>query len=150
MFGSCHSRASACAVLAPVLLFALGACGSLSSWTQLGLPSQSCADDSADCIAERGAQLRTMLSDKNRSWVREPAKPETYASGVRMFAFRGRKRELSCDELAIGRKEAEAAPVALRGEEAKGLSPAQISRGMMLAAEVSRELQAEIKRRCRA
>jgi hypothetical protein len=132
------------------LLFALGACGSLSSWTQLGLPSQSCADDSADCIAERGALLRTMLNDKSRSWVREPAKAETYATGVRMFAFKGRKRDLTCDELAIGRKEAEAAPVALRSDGAKGLSPAQVSRGLILAAEVSRELQAEIKRRCRA
>jgi hypothetical protein len=132
------------------LLFALGACGSLSSWTQLGVSNQPCANDSADCIAERGAQLRTMLSDKDRGWVREPAKPEAYASGVRMFAFKGRKRDLTCDELAIGRKEAEAAPAALRSVEAKGLTPAQVSRGMILAAEVSRELQAEIKRRCRA
>ena len=137
------------AVLSLAALLALGACSSLSSWTQLGA-SQSCADDSAACIAERGALLRTMLNDKNRSWVREPAKPEAYATGVRMFAFKGRKRELTCEELAIGRKEAEAAPGALRGEGAKGLSPAQISRGMILAAEVSRELQTEIKRRCRA
>ena len=155
MFHFYHSRTAAwlCAVLSLAVPLMLGACSSLSSWT-LPLPllgtGPSCADDSATCIAERGALLRTMLNDKSRSWVREPAKPETYATGVRMFAFKGRKRDLNCDELAIGRKEADAAPATLRGEQAKGLSPAQVSRSMMLAAEVSRELQAEIKRRCRA
>jgi len=144
-----RSRAVGCVALAPILLCALAACSGFGSWTQLG-GKQSCNDDSAACIAERGALLRTMLGDKTRSWVREPASAESYASGVRMFAFKGRKRELTCEELAIGRKEADAAPAVLRGEGAKGISPAQVSRGVMLAAEVSRELQNEIKRRCGA
>ncbi len=146
------------AVLALALLLALGGCsgsgglGLSLSWPQLGGggTSQPCVDDSSACIAERGALLKTMLNDKSRNWVREPAKPETYASGVRMFAFKGRKRELTCEELAIGRKEADAAPAALRGNASKGLSPAQVSRSMILASEVSRELQSEIKRRCNA
>jgi hypothetical protein len=154
-----HSSAGepSSAVLALALLLALGGCSS-SGNLSLGLgsiwsppaKSQPCADDSSACIAERGALLKTMLSDKSRNWVREPAKPETYASGVRMFAYKGRKRELTCEELAIGRKEADAAPAILRGDAGKGLSAAQVSRSMILAAEVSRELQSEIKRRCNA
>ena len=74
---------------------------------------------------------------------------EAHATGVRLFAFRSRKAELSCDDLVHGRKEAEAAPKVLKGH--KGLSPAQVSRAALFAAEVQKELAAEIKRRgCRA
>jgi hypothetical protein len=68
---------------------------------------------------------------------------------VRLFAYRSKKSELTCEELAHGRREAEAAPKSLRSTQ--GLSPAQISRAMMFAAEVNKELSAEMrKRRCRA
>jgi hypothetical protein len=67
---------------------------------------------------------------------------------VRLFAFRVSKAELSCEELAHGRREAEAAPKAVKGHP--GLSPAQVSRTTMFAGEVQRELAAELKRRrCR-
>jgi hypothetical protein len=112
--------------------------------------STGCVDDSKECIDRRAAALRGMMADKDRRWVREPASPESYASGVRLFAYKSRKRDLSCDELAHGRREADAAPVSLRGPAAAGLTPAQISRGSMLAAEVSKELAAEMKRRCKA
>jgi hypothetical protein len=36
----------------------------------------------------------------------------------------------------------------LRGPGGAGLTPAQISRGVILASEVARELAKEIKRRC--
>lgn len=112
--------------------------------------STGCVDDSKECIDRRAVALRAMMADRERRWVREPASAEAYASGVRLFAYKSRKRDLSCDELAHGRREADAAPVSLRGPAAAGLSPAQVSRGSMLAAEVSKELAAEMKRRCRA
>lgn len=90
------------------------------------------------------------MADKDRRWVKEPATPGSYASGVRLFAYKSRKRDLSCEELAHGKREADAAPFALRGPSAAGLSPAQVSRSSILAAEVSKELAAEMKRRCRA
>jgi hypothetical protein len=90
------------------------------------------------------------MLDKGRAWVRQPAPPAAYASGVRLFAYKQRKRELSCDELAHGRKEADAGPGVLRGPEGRALTPAQVARGVMLAQEVSRELANETKRRCRA
>ena len=68
---------------------------------------------------------------------------------MRLFAFRSRKKELTCEELALGRREADSVPKALRGS--KDLSPAQISRANLFAAEVSKELAAEMRsRRCKA
>jgi hypothetical protein len=116
--------------------------------TKAGL---ACVDDTKECVDQRQATLKTMLADKDRKWVKEPATAQAHASGVRLFAFRSRKKELTCEELAHARREADAAPKALRGPEGKGLSPAQISRAAMFAAEVSKELSAEMKtRRCRA
>jgi hypothetical protein len=60
-----------------------------------------------------------------------------------------KKTELTCNELQIGRNEAEGAARVLRGPEGRSLSPAQISRGVILGEEVSRELAREHKRRCR-
>ena len=110
----------------------------------------ACVDDSKHCIDQRGAALHAIMSDRDRKWVREPATPEAYASGVRLFAFKTRKRDLTCDELSIGQREADGAASVLRGPGAGGLSPAQVSRGMMLSSEVSRELATERNRRCRA
>ena len=111
----------------------------------------SCVDDSPECVEQRQTTLKAMLADKDRGWVKEPTTPQAYASGVRLFAFRSRKKELSCEELVHARREADGAAESLRGPEGKGLSPAQISRATMFAAEVSKELAAEMKtRRCKA
>lgn len=107
-----------------------------------------CLDDSPSCITQRQAALRHMVARTDRHWVREPASVTAYASGVRLFAFKTKKKELSCDELQIGRREADGAGKTLRGPDGRGLSPAQISRGAMLGEEVSRELSREISRRC--
>ncbi len=109
----------------------------------------ACVDDSPQCVERRQTTLKHLLSDKERRWVKEPATPHAHASGVRLFAFRSAKAELTCDELVHGRREAEAAPRALKGQPS--LSPAQVSRAALFAAEVQRELAAEIRRRrCRA
>lgn len=110
----------------------------------------ACVDDSRQCIDQRQAVLKGMMADRERRWVKEPASPQAYASGVRLFAFKGRKKEMSCDELAFGRREADAASTVLKGAGAATLTPAQISRSSMLAVEVSRELGIEMKKRCRA
>jgi hypothetical protein len=116
-----------------------------------GRAGLACLDDSPECVEQRQVALKSMIADKDRKWVREPATPEAHASGVRLFAFRSRKKELSCEELAHGKREADNAPKALRGPEGKALSPAQISRASMFAAEVSKELGAEMRlRRCKA
>jgi hypothetical protein len=116
--------------------------------TRAGL---SCVDDSKECVDQRQTTLKSYLADNDRKWVKEPASPQAHASGVRLFAFRSRKKDLTCEELAHGRKEADGAAKSLRGPEGKSLSPAQISRATMFAAEVSKELAAEMRtRRCKA
>jgi hypothetical protein len=124
----------------------LAACGMGLDDSRAGL---TCIDDSPRCVGQRQATLKAMLADKERKWVREPATPQAHASGVRLFAFRSVKAQLTCEELLHGRREAEAAPRALKGQQ--GLSPAQVSRAALFAAEVQRELAAEMnRRRCRA
>jgi hypothetical protein len=109
----------------------------------------SCLDDSPECVEQRQSTLKSMIADKERRWVREPATPQAHASGVRLFAFRSIKAELSCEELSHARKEAEGAPKSLKATP--GLLPAQVSRASMFASEVNKELAAEMKkRRCRA
>src|SRR5262245_26179847 len=133
--------------LAPLIGCAvwLSACGMGFDDGRAGL---TCVDDSAHCVGQRQATLKAMLADKDRKWVRETPTPQAHASGVRLFAFRSAKADLTCEELMHGRREAEAAPKALRTEHS--LSPAQVSRAAMFAAEVQGELAAEMnKRSCR-
>jgi len=129
----------------------LASCGTMNLETSATLPPRAdCVDDSPPCVERRGAALREMMADPKRRWVREPANAHSYAAGVRLFAFRSRKRELTCDELSLGKREADAAPMVLNGPDSGPLSPAQKSRGTMLAAEVSKELASEMRRRgCR-
>ena len=109
----------------------------------------ACVDDSPECISRRQTTLKSMVDDKNRTWVKEPPTPEAYASGVRLFALKTKKKELTCDELAHGKREADAARASLANAGSK-LTHAQVTRGNMLATEVGRELQREMKARCKA
>jgi hypothetical protein len=142
-------------ILMPVSVAALagvlGSCASLTLETAAtDMPRADCVDDSKSCVDRRAAALRELMADRKNTWVRHPANAHSYAAGVRLFAFKSRKRDLTCEELAHGKREADAAPAALNGPESGGLSPAQKSRGTMLAAEVSRELSQEMRRRgCR-
>ena len=128
----------------------LAACGNAGPPEIETTRGMYCVDDSQACVSERSAALNRLMSDQKRTWVRQPAPTASYASGVRLFAFKQRKREMTCEELAIGRREADAGPAILRGPDGRGLTTGQIARGVMLAQEVGRELATEIGRRCRA
>lgn len=109
-----------------------------------------CIDDSPACVSQRQSVLKHFQADAGRGWVRQPASIGSYATGVRLFAFKTEKQRLTCDELAIGRREAAAAPGVLRSPQAMGIQPQIRNRGLMLADEVSRELTREAQRRsCR-
>ena len=107
-----------------------------------------CVDDTPRCVKLRIATLNAFKADGKRRWVNQPATPKAYATGVRMFAYRDAKSRLSCAELQHGRREAAGAKASLRSPRS-GLSPAQISRGLMLAHDVGRDLKREHRRRCR-
>ena len=111
--------------------------------------SYGCLDDSPACIAQRQASLKQMQGDPSRTWVRQPANINSYATGVRLFAFKTEKQRLTCDELAIGKREAEAAPGVLRGAQAQAIQPLIRNRSLMFAGEVGQELTREAQRRCR-
>jgi hypothetical protein len=110
----------------------------------------TCVDDSAECINRRQTTLRYLENDKERAWIKQKPPPAAYASGVRLFAFKKKTKELTCNELALGRREADKAPAILRGPAGANLTTAQVSRGVILASEVSRELTREMRRRCRS
>lgn len=107
-----------------------------------------CVDDSPSCISQRQSTLKALVSDPQRSWISQRPDAAAYASGVRLFAFKTKKKDLSCAELQTGRQEADAGPAILRAG-GNGLSPAQVARGVILAGEISRELGNEYNRRCR-
>ncbi len=109
----------------------------------------SCVDDSSHCIGQREKAFDALMSDKSRSWVKQPASPEAYASGVRLFALNKKRKDLTCDELASGKREADAGPASLRTQSGGRLTPAQVARGVMLAGEVGRDLGNEFAKRCK-
>lgn len=127
----------------------LAACASSEPPPPIHSGAMSCLDDSPHCIAQRQSALRHLVTRSDRHWVRDRAGVDAYASGVRMFALKTKKKDLTCDELQIGRREADAADAVLRGPDGRRLTPAQVSRGSMFAAEVSKELSREQSRRCR-
>jgi hypothetical protein len=153
--GSMHSLRRARSGLVPGWIAAsaaawlLAACSGATVETQARAPNHGCVDDSKTCIDQRQMALKGLLADPKRTWVRDQATAGSYATGVRMFAFKTEKARLSCDELGAGRREADAAPGVLRGPSGQGLTPAQISRGVMFSGEVGRELGNEMKRRCK-
>jgi len=132
-----------------VLLAAfVSACAGDTAQPELSRVGYSCVDDSPECVSHRQTLLRQLQSDPSRGWMREQPSPESYASGVRLFAMKTKKHDLTCEELARGRQEAEQAPGALRSLGSR-LTSAQVSRSQMLATEVGRELSNEFGRRCR-
>jgi hypothetical protein len=133
--------------LPPLLIIAaLVGCESPTIGTSSGL---TCVDDSPMCIERRQQTLSYLIDSEDRAWIKAHPPAEAYASGVRLFAFQRKRKQLSCEELALAHGEAERAPGILRGPEGAKLTPAQVSRGVILASEVARELAAEMKRRCK-
>jgi hypothetical protein len=136
------------AVVNSAIIAALTGCATSNPPVELSKGGYGCVDDSAECVGRRQTLLRQLVADNSRSWMKEPPTPEAYASGVRLFAMKTKKRDMNCQELDVGRREADGAQTSLRSASGR-LTPAQISRGAMFATEVSRELTNEIGRRCK-
>jgi len=108
-----------------------------------------CVDDSNVCISQRKMVFDSYMADKSRAWIKQPAGPHEYASGVRLMAYSKMRKDLTCEQLAHAKDEADRGPASLSGGSYVGLTTAQVARGAMLAREVSRELANEMARRCR-
>ena len=136
-------------LVAPVRLGARGrdaallaACSAETSKLETAARHTSAASTTAPPASASARPRSTAAVDRARAWVRQPASVNSYATGVRLFAFKTEKQRLNCDELAIGRREADAAPAVLRGPQAKG-PPLVANRSLMFAGEVSKELTRE-------
>lgn len=128
----------------------LAGCSAEISKPETQVQNFGCVDDSPGCITQRQTALRQLQTDQGRTWVRQPASINSYATGVRLFAFKTEKQRLTCDELAVGRREAAAAPGVLRSPQAMAIQPQIRNRSLMLADEVSKELGRESQRKaCR-
>jgi hypothetical protein len=134
-----------------LLLASFAVAGCAGNEAALGDPARGlkCVDDSNVCISQRKMVYDSYMSDTSRAWVMQPAGPHEYASGVRLMALSKKRKELTCNELAHGKAEADHGPSSLSGGAYIGLTSAQVARGAMLSREVSRELAQEIARRCR-
>lgn len=141
----CRSLATLCTLLCTAA--SLAACSGNGVTVTTPGAGLKCVDDSPTCIAERQATMKAMLADPSRTWVSQRPDAAAYASGVRLFAFKTKKKELSCAELQAGKREADAGPAILRSP-GNGLSHSQVSRGVILAHEIGRELGRELGRRC--
>lgn len=129
--------------------FGLGGCAGNDA--ALGDPARGlkCVDDSNVCISQRKMVYDSYMADPKRAWIGQPAGPHEYASGVRLMAFSKKRKELTCDELALGKAEADRGPTVLTAGSYVGITSTQVARGAMLSREVSKELAREIARRCR-
>jgi hypothetical protein len=129
-------------------LAGLAGCASSGVSPSTGLSAGlNCVNDSSDCLAKRRAALTEIMSDKSAKWIEQPATARADASGVRLFAYKQRRRELDCRQLRIGYLEARGARQRLRAARGTELTPALISRGAILGDEVARDLKQEIRRR---
>lgn len=126
------------------------ACGGMED-DRAGL---ACVDDSKDYMDEAPGDARAACSPTRK----KPAVKDTRDSASACFGrslaspYRTQKKDLNCDELAAGRREADSRMARAAGPDAKGLSPLGVPRASMFAAEVSKELTAEEcgARRCKA
>jgi hypothetical protein len=144
-----RSNKAAIAWASAVIALAIGGCAGNGATLDDQSHGLKCVDDSHACIAQRKQVFDSYMADSSRSWIKQPAGPHEYASGVRLMALSKKRKELNCSELAQGKAEADRGPGALSGGAYVGLTSAQVARGAMLAREVSKELAREISRRCR-
>ena len=110
---------------------------------------QTAAANEYDCTKPDKclARLKAMTKDPQRSWIRQPEPPATFATGVRLFAYAALQKKLTCDELALALLEIDSARKTFGGSVA-GVSPEQVVAVRALTARVGQELRVENAARC--
>ena len=111
-------------------------------------PAAGCVDDSKRCIELRGQALKGMMADAKRGWVTRHETPSAYATGVKLFAYRGKKAEMTCAELAHGREETRSMPQTLKPGSVPGMNDSRLAQVRDLSGQVNKELAREFDRAC--
>lgn len=135
-------------ITAACLSALLAACSATEPEPAAPHAAAGCVDDSKACIEKRGAALKVMLADQKRTWVTKPETPAAYATGVKLFAYRGKKAELSCAELAHGREETRSMPQTLKPGSIQGMNDSRLAQVRDLSGQVHKELAKEFDRAC--
>jgi hypothetical protein len=143
----CALRANAPYVLVLLLCACSGPVGEAPSTAN---PAAGCVDDSKHCIEKRQAALKSMLADPKRAWVRAPESPAGYATGVKFFAYRQVKGQLTCAELAHGREETRLVVGALKQGSVPGANDSRIAQVKDMAGQLNKELAREFDRVCKS
>jgi hypothetical protein len=131
-------------------LLVLGACTGGDAMQTASADAAGCVDDSKHCISRRQASLQSMLADPARTWVRSPTTPASAATGVKLFAYRQTKEQLSCSQLDYGRDDTRRMPGMLSSTAVPGANESRIAQVKDMAKQVHRELDNEFKRVCQS
>lgn len=96
-----------------------------------------------DCSTpeECTAELKRLVKDPKRDWIGRPQSTESYATGTRLFAYRGLRKKLTCNEIKRAVEEIETARPPLKASKYR--------RTQALMRSVARELKSERGKRCR-
>ena len=89
-----------------------------------------------------------MLGDPKRSWITKPEMAAAYATGVKLLAYRGKKVEMTCAELAHGREETRTMPQTLKPGSVQGMNDSRLAQVRDLSGQVNKELSREFDRAC--
>jgi hypothetical protein len=96
----------------------------------------------------RGQALKAMLADPKRSWVTKPESPAAFATGVKLFAYRGVRDKMTCAELAHGRAETVTMPQTLKPGSVPGMNDSRLAQVRDMSGQINKELSKEFDRAC--
>ena len=142
------ARVRPTAPLVILLSAILAGCSGTESTPPPSNPAAGCVDDSKHCIEMRGQALKGMMADPKRTWVTKPETAAAYATGVKLFAYKSKKAEMTCAELAHGREETRTMPQALKPGSVQGMNDSRLAQVRDLSGQVNKELSKEFDRAC--
>ena len=150
-FRHCIAQRACLGMAALAAAWLLGACTPISSSPEASNnPAAGCVDDSKHCIDKRMSTLKVMVADQKRSWVYQQESPASYATGVKLFAYRATKAQLTCGELSHGRQETADAALSLKSGSVPGMNDSRLAQVRDMSAQVSKELGREFDKVCKS
>lgn len=137
-------------VWAPAAIVAVGVVVAACALGVGGGEGEPCLEDSPACVQLRVGMVNAMASDPQRSWIQEAPSRVTIASGIRLFAYAKTQATLSCDELAAGIREMEAAQRTLAQGKLPGQSAERHNQVKALTADTHASLSQTRRKKCGA
>lgn len=143
-------RLASKAIIALAGVALVSACTPISAPETSTNPAAGCVDDTKHCVDMRMSTLKVMVSDQKRGWVYQQESPASYATGVKLFAYRATKAQLTCAELSHGRTETADAALTLKSGSVPGMNDSRLAQVRDMSTQVSKELGREYDRVCKS